>query len=50
MKHGVSPSRKQKERIKTEGLDPDDWFVVRNCSDFFEVIHRVTREIRKFEV
>ena len=50
MKHGVSPSQKQGERLEAEGLNPDEWFVVRICLDFFEVIHRVTREIRKFEV
>ena len=48
MKHGVSPSRKKKERLEAEGLNPDDWFVVRNCSDFFEVVNKETREIRKF--
>jgi len=48
MKHGVRPSRKQKERLEAEGLNPSEWFVVKNCSDGFEVVHRETREIRKF--
>lgn len=47
MKNGKNPSRAQKEKLKSVGLNPESWFVTKNCPTCFEVVHRITGEVRK---
>lgn len=44
MKHGRNPTRKQKERIEAAGLNPDDYYVTKDCADGLEIVHRETDE------
>lgn len=46
MKHGKRPTRAQKIRIKSLGLNPENWLVIKDCRDYFEVIHRISGNIR----
>lgn len=47
MKHGVKPTRTQKERIEKLRLNPENWFVVKDYPTCFEIVHRVSGERRK---
>lgn len=47
MKHGKRPTKAQKIRIKSFKLNPDNWLVIKDCKDCFEVVHRVSGKIRK---
>jgi len=49
IKHGKKPTLKQKIRIKNYGLNPDNWLVVKDCSEVFELVHRQSRKIRRFK-
>lgn len=49
MKHGVKPTRKQKERIEAAGLNSDNWLVVKDCPSCFEIVHKVSNKTRKLE-
>ncbi|HHY73260.1 MAG TPA: hypothetical protein GX497_08540 [Bacillus bacterium] len=42
MKRGKRPTRKQKIRMKTFGLNPLNRLIVKDCNDGFEVVHRET--------
>lgn len=46
LKHGRRPTRGQKIRIKSFGLNPDNWLVVKDCKECFEVVHRVSGKTR----
>lgn len=46
LKHGKKPTRAQKIRIKSLGLNPENWLVVKDCRDTFEIVHRVSGKIR----
>ena len=46
LKHGKRPTRAQKIRIKSFGLNPENWLVVKDCKDCFEVVHRVSGKTR----
>ncbi|WP_420795748.1 DUF6906 family protein [Desulforamulus putei] len=47
MKHGKRPTRAQKIRIKSLGLNPDNWLVVKDCRECFQVVHKVSGKTRK---
>lgn len=49
MKHGKNPSFKQRQRIKSLGLNPDEWMICKDCLDCFEIVHRETGEVRRLE-
>jgi hypothetical protein len=49
LKHGKRPTRAQKIRIKSLGLNPENWLVVKDCRECFEVIHRVSGKTRKLK-
>lgn len=49
MKHGVNPTVKQKIRLKSCKLNPDNWLVIKGIPGLFLIEHRVsgkTRELR----
>ncbi len=47
MKHGKRPTRAQKIRIKSHGLNPDHWLIVKDCRECFQIVHRTSGESRK---
>jgi hypothetical protein len=49
LKHGKKPTRAQKIRIKFKGLNPDNWLVVKDCPQCFEVVHRVSGKTREWK-
>lgn len=42
MKHGKLPTKKQKIIIRSHGLNPDNWLVVKDLLDTIEVVNRLT--------
>lgn len=45
MKNGKLPTRKQKILMKSHGLQPDNWLVVKDLKDILEVVNR--NELKK---
>ena len=41
MKNGKLPTLAQKKLLRSKGLDPDAWLVVKNTSRSIEVVSRV---------
>jgi len=46
MKQGKRPTRSQKEQIKANGLNADNWLVERHTSSEMVIIHRVSGKAR----
>ena len=40
MKQAKRPTRDQKKFLKTKGLDPESWLVVRDMQEYLEVVSR----------
>ena len=40
MKHGVKPTRAQKQIIRSKRLDPNNWFVVKDEPNKMTLVHR----------
>lgn len=40
MKHGKKPTVSQKKFLRSKGLNPDNWLIIKNLPDRMEVIHR----------
>ena len=40
MKNGKKPTLRQKKEIKSHGLDPKQWLVVKDLNDTMEVVSR----------
>ena len=49
MKHGRNPTKKQKMFLKKCGLNPQNWLIVKDCRECFEIVHRVTGNRRILE-
>ena len=51
MKNGKRPTLNQKKFIKSKGLDPADWLIVKDTPEEMQIIHRysskTTRTIPK---
>ena len=50
MKHGKRPTKRQCERISRYSLNPDNWLVVKDCHERFELVNRITNKIRVLPV
>lgn len=50
MKNPKNPTRNQKKRIREKRLNPNNWQVIKDNSEIFEIIHRVTKKIKKYKV
>ncbi|UOQ85670.1 DUF6906 family protein [Gracilibacillus salinarum] len=46
MKHGRRPTRKHKEVLVAENLNPKNWLIVKNLDDRLEVVHKETGNIK----
>lgn len=44
MKNGKKLTRNQATMLKNNGLNPDNWLVVKNLNDRMEIVHRETRK------
>jgi len=49
MKHGKNPSKKQKMFLKESKLNPENWLIVKDYHECFEIVHRVTGKRRKLK-
>jgi len=47
MKHGKAPTKAQKILLRSYGLDPANWLIVKNTSNEMIISHRHTETIRK---
>ncbi len=50
MKNGKKPTKNQKIFIKEHGLNYDNWLVVKNTSQFMEIIHRTSGDTMKLYI
>lgn len=50
MKAGKRPTRRQMEDIKSAGLNPGNWLVVKNLVDELHIVHRETGRQRKIAI
>lgn len=48
MKHGKRPTRKQKLILRKYKLDPDNWLIVKDCAECFEIVNKVSGKTRRF--
>ena len=46
MKHGKNPTVAQKRLLKSLGLVPANWLIVKHTPDYLTVEHRVSGEVR----
>lgn len=42
MKNGKRPTLQQKKLMKSHGLTPENWLVVKNTQEFLEVVSRTS--------
>lgn len=47
MKHKVKPTLRQKKLIAEWGLDPRDWYVVKDTSEEMEIVHRYSDKTKR---
>ncbi|EEK8767428.1 hypothetical protein G9477_002513 [Listeria monocytogenes] len=40
MKNGKKLTRNQAKMLKNNGLNPDNWLIVKNLNDRMEIVHR----------
>ena len=49
MKNPKKPTYSQRKLLNTFGLDPHDWFVVKDCPDEMVIVHRHTNASRTIQ-
>lgn len=49
MKHGKKPNVRQMKEIKRLGLNPENWFVVKDNSFEFVIQHKNTDAVRELK-
>jgi len=50
MKNGKRLTLRQKELLKSKGLNPADWLVVKNVTDELHLLHRKKGRVRVINV
>jgi hypothetical protein len=48
LKHGKKPTRKQKQAIAAKKLNYNNWLVVKDSTEVFEIVHRISGKIRSY--
>lgn len=48
LKHGKRPTRRQKEIIKSKRLNPNNWLVVKDSQEVFEIVHKLSGKLRSY--
>lgn len=46
MRQGKRPTRTQKIRIKSHGLNPDNWLVVKGYKDILQIMNKASGKTR----
>lgn len=49
MKHGKNPTKRQKIFLRKLKLNPENWLIVKDCCECFEIVHRLTGNRRRLE-
>ena len=49
MRHGRNPTKRQKIYLKGFNLNPENWLIVKDCTECFEIINRFTGNRRKLK-
>ena len=47
MKHGCRPTKNQSIFIKKNGLNPENWLVVKDTPELMELVHRHSDRTRR---
>lgn len=47
MKNPKKPTRNQKIKLKSLGLNPANWMIIKDCQGCFVIVHRVSEEVRR---
>lgn len=50
MRNGKRPTRAQKIKLKSLRLDPANWLIIKDCSECFEIVHRVSGKARTLDL
>lgn len=50
MKHGKNPTVAQKKLLKSLGLVPENWLIVKHTPDFLTVEHRISGAVRSINM
>lgn len=48
MRNGKRPTKKQKIFMKSKGLNYENWLVVKDTTESFEIINRVSNKVRRY--
>jgi len=46
VKHGRRPTKKQKIFLKKFNLNPKNWLIVKDCTECFEIVNRISGKRR----
>lgn len=47
MKRGKRPTRRQKELLSKKKLDPSNWLVVQDTSEYIDIINKTSEKVRR---
>ena len=50
MKHGKNPTVAQRKLLKSLGLVPENWLIVKHTPDFLTVEHRISGAVRSIDI
>lgn len=50
MKHGKRLTRKQKEILSDNGLNPNNWLIVKNLDHRLEVVHKESGNLKSINL
>lgn len=50
MKNGKNPTLRQKKRIASYKLNPNNWLVVKDCKDVFSLVNRNSGKVKNIYV
>lgn len=50
MKHGKNPTVAQKRLLKSFGLVPENWLIVKHTPDYLTAQHRVSGQVRSINL
>ena len=49
MKHGKNPTKRQKIFLRKFKLNPENWLIVKDCAECFEIVNRLTGNRKKLK-
>ncbi|GMQ63529.1 DUF6906 family protein [Vallitalea maricola] len=48
MKHGKRPTRRQKQLITSKRLNHNNWLVVKDSRETFDIVHKTSGKVRSY--